>query len=647
MRYASLAMCGIAGVIGYGVGTLETSLDSMTRSMIEAQRHRGPDDGGVWSSPSAPVSLGHRRLSIIDLSAGGAQPMTSRAGSVLVFNGEIYNYRALKARYEQRGAQFRTDSDTEVLLEALERDGEDALEHLIGMFAFAWWCPTRQRLLLARDRLGQKPLYLHYTVGQVQFASEIRSFFSAGKRRPALDPNALLQTMVYGFTPQERTAFEDVMRLPPGAFAWLDPARPPRAHSELDIQTYWTMPVGDDTIPDAPERLHQLVEDAVDLRMVSDVPVGVFLSGGVDSTGIASLMRRQSQSELHSFSTRFREEGDYDESEIARGTATRLGLTHHESEVASTDLVSMVGDLASIFDDPLIDPTCIPIYFLSELASEAGTKVVLTGDGPDEIFLGYRSWTKYLRGYPWFRRWSAAPKLMRLGLWKALLTAGASDRTVELGRRAHAGEELFWGRAPSFRARERNALLHPRFRSAKESATIYEPIRDLREEFDSRCPASMPHRRRDAAWLSYAGVRLNIPHMYLHRMDRIGMWHSIEVRTPYLDHRLVEWGMRLTPNQKREGDVPKAPLKKALAQYVPRTITSAPKRGFCVPYREWAGGEMVDTIEAAIPKLCQELEVFDAQGLRRTLSELRSGDAQRSENLWTLFFLASWLARWA
>lgn len=620
-------MCGINGIYAFANRPFDEAVP-LIASMNRRLRHRGPDDTGVWSRESVGVWLGHQRLSIIDLSSGGHQPMEIPNGPVVTFNGEIYNYRELAQQVDSHN--FRTGSDTELLLALYEKKGPAFLEDLVGMFAFAIWDPARQQLFLARDRIGKKPLYYCQQNGCFAFSSELRSLFALPWIERSLDRRALYDYLTFGFCPPPQTMFQGIQKLAPGHSLTV------RRNGDITDCEYWS-PTRLDLVDNEAELIDEMsrrLDRSLQLRMVSDVPIGLFLSGGVDSTGIASMVHRRRVRDVRSFSIGFQGQAAYDESDTARATAKRYNFEHVERSVGPSEISQMMGVLADVLDEPLSDPTCIPIYFLAELAKSSGTKVVLTGDGPDELLLGYQSWQKYLTLYPWFRRFQRSPASLQFGVGKCIQRFSPS--LVEFVRRAGGGEEFFWGNAPSFSESEKASLLSSEFLDESKAWNSHDAIAPIRREFNR----TYQNDSVDANWLSYVGLRFVIPNYYLHRADRLGMRHSVELRSPYLDHDFVNLCLSIPPARKVNGTHGKYLLKRLFEPHLPHDLLYAPKKGFCVPMREWGRGIMQEYLRDNIPAFCDETGLLNQ---RRVLDEVATGSMA---NLWNLYFLINWHENW-
>ena len=561
-------MCGINGVFNFAGGEVDPGHVIAMNEMIA---HRGPDDCGIWISDEAPLVFGHQRLSILDLSANGHQPMSLPDGTTIVFNGEIYNFRELRKLVPK--FRFRTESDTETILALYQALGESCLSHLTGIFSFAIWDPARKGVFVARDRIGNKPLYYCNEGGRFAFSSEIRSLLVLPWVDRKVDEKALYYFLTFGFTPPPMTMFDGILKLEQGHSMWVHPDQP------VSPKPYWRATLGELAVneEEIKSELMQKLNRSIDLQMVSDVPVGLFLSGGVDSSAIAALVRERSDKEIHTFSISFPDQPDYDESTAARQMSERFGYQHHERVVTQEDLEAMIGEIVDVFDEPLADSTCIPIYFLCQMAKEENIKVVLTGDGPDELLLGYRSWLRHQKLYPHYRRLQKLPQFFRQLIHGVGRQFTRNDVTKDLLFRLSRKQELFWGNAPSFKESSKRSILSKQFVQRSLDWDCHDEIDTLRRAYDQFDHLSS---YSDANWMSYIGLTFTIPNFYLHRADRLGMRHSIELRTPYLDHNFVDFCLSIPADVKVADGVPKHVLKKALENRLPASTLYAKKKGF-------------------------------------------------------------------
>jgi asparagine synthase (glutamine-hydrolysing) len=630
-------MCGITGI--WNRHGAVTDIVAAAESMTATLEHRGPDDQGVWSEPAHRIVLGHRRLSILDLSFAGHQPMVGPEGCVIVFNGEIYNFLELKSRFFP-GENFGSSGDTEVLLRLYEKFGSGCLQYIQGMFAFAIWNPTAEELFIARDRAGKKPLYYTESGGAFAFASEIRSFYSLPGFRPQPDEESLYHFLTFNLLPPPFTMFKGVYKLPPAHSLTLRRSGPPV------IERYWSPAYEDLSGLDeqrAADRTSALLEAAVRSRMVSDVPVGAFLSGGVDSSAVVALMSSLSGEKVRTYSIGFEGQEQYDERGHAARVAGLFGTDHHERVVRKEEIISFLPEIVSCFDEPLADATCIPLYFLSAKAAADGTPVVLTGDGSDEIFAGYRNWQRYRRLYPFYEKYRRLPGVVNGSMSAVNRRFGRSDVRREMLERAAAGQEFFWGGAKSFKESRKREVLSPEFATSAAGWDSHSVIRSYRDRFEK--DFTLP--RRDATdWMCYLGFMFNVPNYYLHRLDRMGMAHAVEIRAPFLDVRLVEFALSLDPSLKVRRNEPKYILKKALEKRLPADLLYRRKRGFNVPLKEWATDLLLSEVDAGLSDFCRDYPYFSEQGLRQHVDRLRGGDTDVVNRLWTVYFLMRWFRHW-
>lgn len=602
--------------------------------------HRGPNAEGAWHDSRAGVHLGHRRLSILDLSSAGHQPMRSPHGNTIVFNGEIYNFAELKS--ELLGdASFTSQTDTEVLLYLYDRFGEKMLRHLNGMFAFAVWDPTRESLFLARDRVGIKPLYYTWQGGIFAFSSEIKALLKLPWVRAELDEEALYHFLTYSKVMPPRTMFKDIYKLRPGHKLVV------RRGTEVCCEPYWEVDYEnlDDVREEALQgRLMDELERSVRSRMISDVPVGAFLSGGVDSSAIVALMSALTDHPVQTYSIGFEGAPGYDELGPARRVAERFGSDHHERVVTAQDIRDFLPRIVDIYDEPLADATSIPIYFISQLAREKGTAVVLTGDGADELFSGYSNWQRYVRYYPYYRAFSRLPRPIKQFAANAYGVYDESSPNYEILVRAAHNQEFFWGGARAFKESIKKNYLAPDYSARMAHLNSYDEILDFKNRFKA---VQMNGRRtRDVDWMCYLGVKNIVPDYYMFRADRLGMANSIELRVPFLDHHIVNFALSLPGSSKVRKGEPKHILKKALEGLLPRDVLYRKKQGFCVPLQEWAGEIMVDYLEREGRALCERTGIFSWRGIDEQLKGVKAGNKSYISPLWNMYFLTLWLNKW-
>jgi asparagine synthase (glutamine-hydrolysing) len=629
-------MCGIAGTVQRG----RIHPDSLA-AMARALAHRGPDGEGIalfdpFPGPSGDwqAGLSHRRLAVFDPSDAGAQPMTSRSGRItLVLNGEIYNHPELRRRLP--GFQWRTRTDTEVLVELLEALGIDALEHLNGMFAFAAWDSLERRLWVARDRIGVKPLFYRASSDGIVFASELAVILRGSEFPRRIDRSALSSYLDFGFVPAPRTILEGVAKLEPGSLLeWSD--------GRTRVSRWWNLPpVCPSTAPPSGwrESLYAGLVDAVRLRLRSDVPVGSFLSGGLDSTLVTALAVRE-HPDLRSYSVRFPEAPVLDESRYARAAARALGTRHREIPVTGEDVAGGAPRILSSIDEPLADSSLLPSHLLARAARQEVT-VALAGDGADELFAGYRRY----RADRWLAHWQRVPPAARRRLVEPLLRRFPDDRGTrfgELGRRAQklldvdglSPEARALSLARIFREHEKLRLLSP---DRSGSSASLDRLSELRTA----------HRGRDELDTQLrVDLALGLPDDMLTKVDRASMAHGLEVRVPFLDHRVVEQALRLPSSLKLNGGRSKVALHDVFERQLPRVVRKRRKAGFDAPLSGWLRGslrELVrDTLAAGRLRRDALLDA-DEVNLLVDSHERRIGD--HGWRIWSLVVLCDWAGR--
>lgn len=632
-------MCGINGFLnlsGQSLADPTVLIEKMNDQLV----HRGPDDSGVWTAAEQGVFLGHRRLSIIDVSKKGHQPMESAQGNAIVFNGEVYNFAELKRSYAPES--FNSHSDTELVLRHYENRGINALNDFNGMFALAVWDSRNDRLFLARDRIGIKPLYYTLQGGFFAFSSEIRSLLTLPWVEKRLDEEATYHYLTYGKVLPPATMFRDIHKLPPGHAMEVDQS------GIRSCESFWDVSYRDLGLQDESDAAAQTIEHlraSVRQRMVSDVPVGAFLSGGVDSSAVVALMREHSPSaDIKTFSIGFEGQPNYDESEHARKVSQRFETNHFERIVGPSELQDFIRQIVDVFDEPLADPTSIPIYFLSQIAQSEGAKVVLTGDGADELFCGYRSWLKYTKYYPWYNRFLKLPRGLRsaasLG-WSAIAPPGVLQ---EMLHRAANDQEFFWGGANGFKESTKRELLSEEFQRRNPHLDSYSQIMDHKEAWERSSNRNSVDDPVD--WMCYLGIKSIVPNYYLHRADRMGMANSVEIRVPFLEHNLVNFGLSLPSDMKLKNGEPKYILKKALEGLLSDDVLYRKKMGFCVPIKEWGGEIMLTYLDQNLSEFCKQTDLFNETYLRGRISAYRRGRLDNVHSLWNLYFLMSWIRRW-
>ncbi len=610
-------MCGIAGFIDEMQS--RQSAQQLIERMCVVIRHRGPDDQGTWVGDGA--ALGMRRLSIIDV-AGGQQPIFNEDKSILiVFNGEIYNYRQLQKELRERGHHFRTQSDTEAIVHAYEEYGDDCVKHLRGMFTFALWDRKRRRLLAARDRFGKKPLNYYWDGQRLIFGSEIKSLLEADIPR-AINYSALDEYLLYRYVPTPNTLFKNVMKLPAAHTLVYE-------HGQLRIQRYWDLPFTstcDDDEATAIERTRALLKDAVEVRLMSEVPLGAFLSGGIDSSIVVGLMSQVMSQPVKTFSIGF-EEDEFSELPYARKVAEHFKTDHHEFFVKS-DLVSVLPQLVWAYDEPFGDSSMLPTYYVSKLAREHVT-VVLTGDGGDEIFGGYE---QYSREYTLHQ----IPPVIRTAL-------GYASKLMPEGMR---GKKRFSTWLQDYGRRSIEAfMLFPDYpRSALYSPEYFEHMRDC-DPFDRQLSLYRQVQHLDStARMQYVDAHMYLTDDILVKVDKASMFNSLETRTPLLDQQLAEYVTSLQPTVRLRNGTLKYLLKKIAAELVPPAILQRPKQGFAIPLSLWFRNDMTSYAHDILSsRQAQERGIFQPAFIRTLLqTESSKRLVNHSQALWTLLCLELW-----
>jgi asparagine synthase (glutamine-hydrolysing) len=642
-------MCGIAGFACRREYSAE-ELDSIAAAMAEPMRDRGPDDAGVWTDPAAGVALAHRRLAVVDLSPAGRQPMTSSCGRlVLTYNGELYNHSGLRDELCAAGRTFRGHSDTEVLVEACAEWGvEVALRKLWGMFAFALWDRSTRTLTLARDRLGKKPLFWGQFDDLFLFASELKALRAHPGWRPEIDPESLCAYMRWGHVPAPYCIYRGLHKLLPGELLELGPAGEPKVWSFWDPAQVAAAAQSDPLDLDEPEsleRLDALLGDAVARRMVADVPLGAFLSGGIDSSLVVAMMQRRSARPVHTFTVAY-EEKRYDESVYARAVGKHLGTDHAEVLVTSRDAQELVPELPIRFDEPLAIRSQIPFMLLCRLARRDVT-VSLSGDGGDELFGGYPGYFIVRAVDRATGRWS--PALRRLfadGVDGLIGGAAALQRLVPVSRRPG----LWANRVKQVTGVVRAGGGIPElYGELYRSTAGPSPLLGAADEHPMRwqAPEHSDVVRDPIDRMGYFALLGTLIDGTLAKVDRASMAYSLEVRVPFLDHRVVEYAWRLPPARKYRRAGSKRLLRQLLYRYVPAELVDRPKRGFSSPLPEWLRGPLRPWAEALLDEReLKEEGLFDATALRACWNEhlARTGDFWQL--LWSVLVFRQWRSHW-
>lgn len=625
-------MCGIAGVVSFAGSNFHVTEDYLS-AMSDVMVHRGPDGDGLWIEPGGRVGFAHRRLAIIDLSDRAAQPMMNSDGSLcLVFNGEIYNHHELRVELDRGGrATWKTDhSDTEVILHAYERWGIDCVFHFRGMFAFALWDATQNELWLVRDRIGVKPLYYSVHHGRLAFASEIKALLKDPQQSREVDEQAFFHYLSFLTTPAPDTLFRGIKKLPGGSRIRVSP------DGSIRTDRYWdpwdqTKPLT--KVPEAEinERVLHELRTSVRYRKVSDVPVGIFLSGGLDSSTNAILFSEGETNPIKTFTIGY--QGDFDsyrnELGYARSIADRTGADHHELLLTLDDFLDFIPRMVSLQDEPIADPVCFPVYFVSKLARDNGVVVCQVGEGADELFCGYPSWRDAIHAQ---RIFDTLPRsVTALATAFLPLIGKGTGRRFESVRRAGGGQPIFWGGAEAFTDAEKRLLLSPRLRQLFRGTTSWDPLAPIHARFLERAwePSTLN-------WMTYLDLSLRLPELLLMRVDKMSMGTSLECRVPFLDHNLVELALAIPTEMKiRNGEL-KRVLKNSVEGLVPAEVVHRRKQGFGVPIHGYFHERLGDFARKELHDFADRSDFLDPKGIAQWL------DSDAGPQVWYLLNFALW-----
>jgi asparagine synthase (glutamine-hydrolysing) len=624
-------MCGI-----YGYLSPCTIDPAVLRRMGHTLRHRGPDDEGevILNSAEVSVGLGHKRLSIIDLSPAGKQPMSNEDETIwITFNGEIYNFQEIRKNLEGKGHTFRSHSDTEVVVHLYEELGTKCLDELNGMFAFALWDAKQQSLFLGRDRVGKKPLHYCIAGGHFAFASEIKALLQYPMVSRELDLTSLNKYLAFEYVPAPNSIFKAIKKLEPGHYLLC-------RNGEVVVSQYWDIPmedypVSDRTEPQYIDELKELLERAVTVRLVADVPVGLFVSGGLDSSLVAALARR-AKDNLECFSIGF-EEASFDESHYAQQIARSLGIKHHLKIFSAKDMLSMVQRLPGVLDEPLADPSILPLYLLSQFAS-AHMKVVLSGDGGDELFAGYQTYqahkiVTFYDALPGFVKDTIKALASHLPVSHRYLSLDFKLKQFLKGVGVSSEVRFFLWRG-AFSNAERSELLSPEVRRELQKENAYEEI----YRYVRRSGLTKELER-----ILYLSMKLYLQDNNLVTVDRASMANGLEVRSPLLDRDVVEFVCRLPMEYKLNGLKTKYILKKAAEEFLPRNIVYRKKKGFGVPLAQWLTGDLREfMLDHLSRERIQRQGIFHYPYIKQLINEQVTKAKDNREPLWTLLVFQMW-----
>ncbi len=629
-------MCGICGFYKLNKNQNrhidEKSLIDMNNEMIL----RGPDGGNVWLEKNNRCGLGHRRLSIIDLSAIASQPMSNEDGSIVIaFNGEIYNHAEIRKELEKIGGHiWKTDhSDTETIIHAYEEWGIDCIQKFRGMFAIALWDGRKEELLLIRDRIGIKPLYYMVEDDVLFFASEIKSLLKARKRRPSINEKALYDYLSFLTTPCEQTLFDEIFKLRPAMYMIFDKNGNRRQERYWDVWDH-THPelyhADDDTISEA---ILSELKTAVKLRKEADVPVGVFLSGGIDSSTNAALFSEGTNSRVKAFCIGY--DQDYEsyknENYYAKKMADYCNAEYHERLLNQDDLFDFLPEMVRLQDEPIADPVCIPVYYVSKLARDNGIIVAQVGEGSDELFWGYSTWKTYLKLSN--ANDKPVPAFVKKMGFAAINAVGKGNRIyAELLRRGAENQPVFWSGAEAFYEYDKKRMISDSLRKRLDGYTSFEAIRPTYDRYKMKA-----WEKSHLNWMSYADLNHRLPELLLMRVDKMSMGVSLECRVPFLDHKFVELAMSIPQSKKTEDGISKTVLKKAVRGIIPDEIIDRKKQGFGVPVHDWFLGRLGMEMKKEVLDFSNQTGLLNSAYVEKMFE-----DQSYASKLWYLFNLALW-----
>ena len=639
-------MCGIAGIyiVNNPLTVKEETLVSMRDSLIS----RGPDDKGLYISKDKKLGLGFRRLSIIDLSKKGNQPMSNEDKSIyLVFNGEIYNFQELKEDLIIKGHHFKSRTDSEVIIHLYEEKREKCLDDLNGMFAFVIWDEKQKKLFAARDRIGIKPFYYYFKDGIFLFGSEIKAILKNPlvKREPDLE--GISHYLTFASTPAPFTLFKDIKKLPAAHYLTLDNV------GHLETKRYWSSIQDTEyRIPDAEnkeefyiQKIRSLLEDSIQKQMVSDVPFGCFLSGGIDSSTNAVLMSKAMGKPVETFSISYKDYPEFDEFKYSRKINELLKAKSHEARVGPEEFLDWIDKMADYSDDPNGDWVCFPVHYLAKMFKEDGVKMGQVGEGSDELFNGYDRDLVYFKFWKKFWRYlEKLPKFIKIIPYaiSKLLPKHTATFPKELLRRLSYNKHLFYGGANAFTSYDKQFLLSASFKkqipydiSDKVVEDIYQEIQNIRLDFLQQS--------------LYLELNLRLPELLLMRVDKMTSMNSIEARVPYLDHRLVELAFSIPQELKLKNNTTKYILKKAVEGIIPEEIIYRKKKGFGAPVSQWLReneGVRNKIISIIKNSKIQKLNLFDYEYIDRLLKDHLLKKRDNSFKIWNLTTLSLWADHW-
>lgn len=626
-------MCGIVGSLVFNNSSFQISRDYINE-MRDSMKLRGPDGAGTWIAPDKKVGFGHRRLSIVDLSLTADQPMCNEDESIwIVFNGEIYNHMEIREELNaiSNHGWKTSHSDTEMILHAFEQWGVECINKFRGMFAFAIWDKNNKELWLVRDRIGIKPLYYSIHHQRIVFASEIKALLKDPEQKKEVNEDAFYNYLSFLTTPAPHTLFKGIKKLKPGTWLKIN------QNGKIDEFKYWdilehTKAINDLSEDEIAKNILEELRISVNLRKMSDVPVGVFLSGGIDSSSNAALFSEGQDNKVKTFTIGY--EGEYktykNENDYAKLIAERVGAEYHEKLLNIDDLINFLPKMVLLQDEPIADPVCVPVYYVSKLAKDNGVTVCQVGEGADELFCGYKSWKTVLRLQNLNEK--PVPIFIKSTILKILDVIGKEDTTYyEILRRAVERQPIFWGGAEAFTETQKKKIISKRLREKYKNYTSWEVLKPLYNDFQNKaCDSSFLN------WMTYLDLNLRLPELLLMRVDKMSMGVSLEGRVPFLDHKFVELAMSIPTSIKTKNGVLKYILKKAVRGLIPDKIIDRKKQGFSVPIYEWFFDKLGDKTRIIMEEFCDKTDFLDKNEVMKLVNE-RNGP-----KVWYLLNFALW-----
>ncbi|MFL1994906.1 asparagine synthase (glutamine-hydrolyzing) [Lysinibacillus irui] len=625
-------MCGIVGF-----STKETNRNISSSDLLHLMTneiyHRGPDDEGHFIDDF--IALGMRRLSIIDLHSGKQPIMNENESIVIVFNGEIYNYQELRKELLLKGHIFKTNSDTETIVHAYEEYGYDCVNKLNGMFAFALWDKQNQKLFIARDRLGVKPLHYYYDGDRFAFGSEIKSILKDTSIKREIDLQALTSFLRFYYIPAPMTIFKNIKKLMPGHFMIFD-----FKGKQLDIRKYWDIedkPVSNISYEDAKSTLRDKMFESVKYRMISEVPVGSFLSGGIDSTIVTGIMSKLSSEPINTFTIGYKDNKLFDESELAREVSKLHGTNHHELFLDFNDLDEVIHNIVWALDEPFADSSSIPTYYVSNMTKKHVT-VALSGDGGDEFFAGYNKYTS--AHYAQMLNKVPSPIIY---LMRNLVGVLSVNGTSKLNSFSRMGKKFLKSYDSS------PMKMHLKLMECFSPEQIQRIISNSKEIDNSLyIQEYFSHLNRDTVTnMMYTDMKFALPNDMLVKVDKMSMINSLEVRSPFLDVNVVEFAFQLPINYKMQGSERKKILKDTFADLIPNNILNAPKKGFGIPLGMWFNSELKTMVDKILSEAnINRIGIFNYSEIKKIIQAHRSGKVDYSNHIWSLIVFHLWFEKY-